>query len=304
MATSSSVKLLNTMEFCKKLNFERSSANGNFGEPAFTSANIVAQTMMGPPFSWRWNRYITGFITTAGQQDYTLFNYLASTTVRQGWFTVDDAGNCQRCSTPGTTGASTPTWNHTLSGSTTDGSVVWVNMGFISSEAYGSYSFNWIENSSVQYTFQGNPTWIEMSSKIDLSLDSAQARPRFISAQIDDGNGNITFRLMSVPDQAYPVYLTLQGKPPIFKSVNQYWSPIPDEYSRIYTWGFLSLMFMFADDARFAETNGKFIAAMLSSHEGLTETEINIFLQQWQAVTGQPQTNMIKAQQGRQGAGA
>lgn len=304
MASSSSVQLLNTIEWAKKLNFQRSLATGNFLEPALTSANIIAQTLMGAPFSWRWNRYIVGFITVPGQQDYTIFNYLPSTSVKLGWFTIDDAGNCQKCTTAGTTGSSNPTWNHITTGTTTDGSVTWTNMGLVLTEAVGSYSFNWVENSSVQDTIQGTPTWFEMSSKMVLGLDSIQSRPRYIAAQIDDGLGNITFRLMSTPDTAYSVAITVQGKPPIFTKLSQTWAPIPDEYSRIYSWGFLSLMYMFSDDARFAEANGKFIAALLSSHQGLDQTQVNIFLQQWQAVTGQPQSNQIVLQQGRQAAGA
>src|SRR5271170_495752 len=122
MAVSSSTTLLQTVEWAKKFNFQRQLAIGNFLEPAVTSANLVVQTILGPPFAWRWNRFIIGFITTPGQQDYTLFNYLPSTAVKLGWFTIDDAGNCQKCTTAGTTGSSAPSWNHTVNGTTTDGS--------------------------------------------------------------------------------------------------------------------------------------------------------------------------------------
>jgi hypothetical protein len=40
-------------------------------EPALTSANIVIQTMLQPPFRWRWNRNTVTFsITGAGGSDY------------------------------------------------------------------------------------------------------------------------------------------------------------------------------------------------------------------------------------------
>jgi hypothetical protein len=74
MASSSTNTLLRTIEWTKKLNFGRRSAIGNFLEPAMTSANTVMQTMLGAPFAWRWNRVVTGFITTPGQQDYTLLS--------------------------------------------------------------------------------------------------------------------------------------------------------------------------------------------------------------------------------------
>jgi hypothetical protein len=303
MAASSSITLLQTMEFAKKFNFSRASAIGNFGEPALTSANTVLQTIVGAPFAWRWNRAIIGFVTAAGQQDYTIFNYLPSTAVKLGWFTIDDAGNSQKCTTAGTTGSSAPTWNHTLSGVTSDGSVTWTNMGKVLLEATGSYTFAWIENSSVQDTIQGNPVWKEMESKIVLGLESAQSRPGFIAAQIDDGLGNITFRLLATPDTTYPVAITIQQKPPLFTSVNQTWDPIPDEYSHIYNWGFLAMMWMFADDPRYQQANDKFITSLLATHDGLTQTQLNIMLQNWPMLSGQQTYMATTQQQGTQARG-
>jgi hypothetical protein len=297
MAASSSIKLLNTSEWAKKFNFGRTNANNDFLEPALTSANTVAQTILGAPFSWRWNRVLSGFVTVAGQQDYTLFNYTATTLVKLGWNTIDDAGNAQVCTTPGTTGGGAPTWSHTLGGVTTDGSVVWTNLGPILPTAQGSYTFAWMETQSVKDPIKG---WVELNSKISLGLDSTQGRPTFISAQSDDGLGNVTFRLMSCPDQAYPIAVTMQQKPPIFTKLSQTWAPIPDEYSHIYNWGFLSLMWLFADDPRFATANQKFIAALLGTAEGLTETEKNIFLNTWFSITGQPNANMQRQGQGFQ----
>lgn len=304
MAASSSITLLQTMEWAKKFTFQRQSAIGDFLEPAMTSANTIMQTLMGAPFQWRWNRTVLGFVTAANQQDYTVFNYLSSTAVKLGWFTIDDAGFCQKCTTAGSTGASAPSWVHNVGSTTTDGTVVWTNMGLVGAESKGSYTFAWIENSSVQDTVQSAPSWIEMSSKIVLGLESKTGRPMFISAQFDDGLGNVTFRLMTTPDKAYPVAITVQQKPPLFTKTSQTWAPIPDEYSHIYNWGFLSLMWLFADDPRFSIGNSKFITSLLSSHHGLTETQINIFLQQWFAVTGQPQSNAINMQQAAQGRGA
>lgn len=291
------------MEWAKKLNFGRQSALGNFLEPALTSANIVMQTILGAPFSWRWNRVVTGFVCVAGQQDYTIFNYAASTAVTKGWFAVDDAGNSQLCTTAGITGASAPTWNHTKTGTTTDGTVTWTNLGPIGVPVSQTYSLGWIETTSVNDVGLSTPAWKEIETKLCLALDSHQNRPRFIGAQSDDGNGNVTFRLMTAPDQAYPVAITLQQKPTVLTSVNQSWAPIPDDYSRLYNWGFLSLMWLFADDPRFAVANQKFVAQLLSTSEGLTETERNIFLSNWQALTGQPVADSNKMQQGTQARG-
>lgn len=298
MAASSSLKLLNTMEWAKRLNFNRSSALGNFMEPALTSANTVLQTVVGAPFAWRWNRVVTGFISTAGQQDYTLINWNTVTVVKLGWLLVDANGNSQSVTTAGTTGSVLPTFNNTKGATTTDGSVTWTNLGSIGSSVSSTYNLAWIETSSVMDL--NNTKWFEMQSKLSLGQDSNQARPINVSAQGDDGQGNITFRLMPVPDQAYPVTLTLQKKPPLFTGVNQSWSPVPDEYSHIYNWGFLALMWLFADDPRFSVANQKFVTQLLGANQGLTQTQINIFLNNWQAITGQPLANQASLQQGFQ----
>lgn len=301
MPASSTITLLGTMEWAKKLNFGRGSGVGNYLEPALTSANTVLQMITGAPFSWRWNRGVIGFVTVAGQQDYTVFNYLASTAVKVGWYTVDDAGNSQKCTTAGTTGSTAPTWTHTLGGTTTDGSAIWTNMGTLNyPNVSATYTFGWVETSSVQ---DSNSKWWEMSSKLTLGLESSQGRPGYISAQSDDGLGNVTFRLMSSPSAASPVVITIQQKPPLFTSLNQKWAPVPDEYSHIYNWGFLSMMWLFADDPRFGTANQKFVSQLLGSAEGLTETQVNIFLNNWQSITGQSMSNTDKMQQGYQARG-
>jgi hypothetical protein len=105
---------------------------------------------------------------------------------------------------------------------------------------------------------------------------------------------------MPTPNKAYPVSVIIQQKPPVFSGVTQSWSPIPDEYSHIYNWGFLALMYMFADDGRFQMANQKFVAQLLGSNQGLTDTQINVFLNNWQALTGQPMAKQMAQQQGYQ----
>jgi hypothetical protein len=305
MATST-ITLLDTIEWSKRFNFRRPIALGNGLEPALSNANIVLQTILGAPFAWRWNRVVTGFITTPGQQDYFLFNWQPSTPVQLGWLTVDTFGNSQVVTTAGTTDTAAPTWNATTGGTTTDGTAVWTNLGSINTPVSQTYNFGFIETSSIQSIVTLSPfvgKWIELTSQICLGLDSSITRPSKISAQADDGNGNITFRLMSVPDIAYPVAITIQQKPALFTKLSQTWGPIPDEYSRIYNWGFLALAWMFGDDPRFGMANQKFITQLLSVNEGLTETERNIFLGNWEMITGQPTFNQNRMSQGEQARG-
>ncbi len=308
---NSSFTLLNTMEWAKRLNFGRRSAIGNFLEPALTGANLIMQTVLGPPFEWYWNRVVTGLICTPGQQDYKIVNWQASTAYAKGILCVDSNGNCQQVTTAGTSGSGLPSWNVTTGGTTTDNGVTWTNLGPILGatsvaqpiSVSSTYTMGFVEHASVLDITSTPNKWVQITNMMDLARDSAQGRPRFVSAQADDGNGNITFRVMPVPDKAYPVTITLQQKPLIFTSVNQTWTPIPDEYQRIYTWGFLSLMWAFADDPRFTQANQKFVAQLLATAEGLDETKKNIFLQGWQAITGQPVENAARMQQGGQARG-
>ena len=52
------------------------------GEPAITTANVIMQSIMGPPLTWPWNRTnaVAAFQTTQGISDYTInlptFGYL------------------------------------------------------------------------------------------------------------------------------------------------------------------------------------------------------------------------------------
>jgi hypothetical protein len=62
---------------------------------------------------------------------------------------------------------------------------------------------------------------------------------------------------------------------------------MPDFMQYIYSWGFLALIWMFADDNRFQIANQKFTAGLLARAEGLTEEERNIFLNGWNNLTGQ-----------------
>lgn len=292
MASASTITILGSLEWIKRFTFLRPSAIGNFLEPALTSANTIVQTILGPPFYWRWNRVVTGFVAKAGQQDYTLFNWKPTFAVNLLYVLVDSNGFSQAVTTAGPTGATIPSFNATPGGTTTDGTAVWTNMGSINTPVSTTYNFAWIETVSLQVT---NPqtagvTWKEIKAKITLAQDEQTARPGFIAAQLDNGNGDMTFRLMPCPDQAYPVSITIQQQPPVFTEanggINQTWAPIPDEYSMIYNWGMLALMLFYADDPRFQTANNKFVASLLSTHQGLTDTEKNIFLNNWQSISG------------------
>lgn len=237
MASIATKKILDSMEWAKKMNFGRRSAIGDYLEPALTSANIIMQTILGPPFEWWWNNEVKTFTCVPGQQDYV------------------------------------------------------VNIP----------EFGRIQTASVQQVGLATNNWMQLQVKNSLALDATAGRPQFICPVTQNpATGDMTFRLMPTPDKAYPVSVQIQMAAPLLASVNGLWSPIPDYMMYVYNWGFLALMYMFADDPRFTTANQKFVAHLLGAAEGLTEQQKDIFRNNWNNLTS---ADMQRTQQGIQARG-
>jgi hypothetical protein len=162
-------------------------------------------------------------------------------------------------------------------------------------------NFGFIESASAT---SGNTTFAFKEVKQELTIGTEPARPQSIAAQFDDNAGNITFRCLPVPDKAYVVTVTYQQAPPaLFSALSTTWTPIPDKYSYIYNYGFLALTMAYDDDPRFPLFNQKFVAHLLGTQQGLTETERNLFIDTWNLIARQEALMGIKTQQGRQALG-
>lgn len=210
-------------------------AIGTNNEPAMTNANIVQQTILGPPFCWAWNRNSTTFQTTAGTQDYT---------------------------------------------------VSLTNFGFPEKAT----------------TTDSNNVVKEMEVVDCLAIDSRQGRPDFISYQLDNNNGSITFRLLKVPNGVYTITIIYQQKVTLLQNLTDTWS-IPDEYEYVFDYGFLSLALSQADDPRVQLYNQKFVSALIALNRGLSDMDKNIFIGNWMALTRQESNESLKTQQGVQARG-
>jgi hypothetical protein len=81
------------------------------------------------------------------------------------------------------------------------------------------------------------------------------------------------------------------------------WAPIPDSYSDIYNNLFLGEAFAAVDDARSQIYRQRGVAAFLAKAEGLTDTQKNIFAQQWMAQGREQSSVVLKLQQGVQAKG-
>jgi hypothetical protein len=92
--------------------------------------------------------------------------------------------------------------------------------------------------------------------------------------------------------------ITMQQQPTLFTGTNQTWAPVPDRYSKIYHFGFLALTLLFAGDERWQWANQMFVTSLLSTVEGLSETEKNIFMNSWNATINSVQIQGQRLQQG------
>jgi len=78
MASSTSITIQNTLDWLTAFILQRPTigiGNSPGGlEPALTTANMVMQMILQPPFVWSWNRTVltTAFTTSAGVSDYSV----------------------------------------------------------------------------------------------------------------------------------------------------------------------------------------------------------------------------------------
>lgn len=156
----------------------------------------------------------------------------------------------------------------------------------------------------IEFATMKNPTTnktelipaIYNTTPIGESIDAQ--KPTGISAQLDDGAGNITFRFNGVPDIAYTVIVTYQKAPVPFTALSDTWTTIPDRLQYVYNQGFLARALESKGDPRAQQAKIAFAAALLGNAEGLTETEKNFFLARFLDNTAQIQATTLKTQQG------
>jgi hypothetical protein len=148
---------------------------------------------------------------------------------------------------------------------------------------------------------KGNVKEIEV--RLGLAAESAVKRPSSVSAQLMETDGDVTFRLNTIPDQLYTLDGIYQKAPVLMSSMANTWSPIPDHLSYIYDWGFLSFVSLLTKDARFPIFGSRFTSHLLGAQEGLTALQRNIFLGNFLEVMTQTGRAQMTTQQGVQARG-
>ncbi len=133
----------------------------------------------------------------------------------------------------------------------------------------------WLEKAVV--TDANGKIW-ELEISLCLADTSSPGRPLHLAVQLEDEAGNTTFRLDQIPAAGLTVKLIYQKRATPFTSVNSLWAPVPDQFSNLYTSLFLALAFEQSDDARFAAQQQMALKQLLGTVQGLSETQLNVFM--------------------------
>ena len=155
-------------------------------------------------------------------------------------------------------------------------------------------NFGWIEK-AVAYDPSSAYAAFELQVELIKGLETDTNQPARISAQYDDDAGNITFRIFPAPDQIYNIVVDYQKSAPLFTSLTQTWSPIPDYLSFIYNEGFQAKAFEYSNDPRFMSSMQLFLTDVAANNVGLDQTQKNI----WMADKLNSIRQMSVVQQGR-----
>lgn len=227
---SSSLTLDDMTRYVRRFVFNNPLIYSGTNDPARNMANWVRNTILQPPFAWRWNRATTTITLIAGTQDYQ---------------------------------KNLPT-------------------------------FGWLESATAIDTVDTPNLAVKMQISLNDETEIAESQPSRIAARLDDGNGNITFRVTPPPTANFTVAnLTYQNASPKFVNMSDTWAPIPDYFSNIYQMGMLAKAYEFTGDERYAPTLQMFIRSLVAANGGLTETQVNIFSAEF-AITPLTTQNMAQ----------
>jgi hypothetical protein len=290
---------------------------GTQGEPLVSSANLVRMSLLSPPLTWAWNRAEDSSTSTvAGTQDYTIslsnFGFLEKvslTDANNNTYEVKDVYNNAPLSmtTTATSGSiggrSRPTACSVLV--STSGTSIKLRMMPVPDAIYtinltyqlAPVLFTPNVVSSVGNALAGNTTY---TGTFVSSLFVAGQAAMIIGCSSAVNNG--TFTIVSCNSSSLVVAnaVGVSESESAAYAINSSWYPIPDYYSDIYNWLYLSEVLSVNDDARSQIYRQRGVAAFLAKSTGLTETQRNAFIQQWQNYNRENQSVTLQLQRGTQ----
>lgn len=214
---------------------------GTGSEPALSSANMVIDTILGPPFKWAFNRNNANITLTQGTQDYSQ--------------TLTDFGFLERATVIPITGSG-------------------------------------LKQTEIKDVYNNEAGPIETN----------QARPNALYVQLNNPAApSQSFRFVAAPDQAYTATLFYQKIPVHMTGTSSGWSGIPDVYENVYNSLFIAEMFELAgNEQKGAYYRQRGVMSLLALAEGLTDTDKNLFLEQYLGRDAQMLSRQLRTQQGNQ----
>lgn len=315
---ASTITLGGSINYTQTYGGWRGLALGTSNEPAITCANIVMQTILGAPFCWNWNRSSVTFLTTAGTQDYSTpaatfgfiekASYVLAASITQTSLTSNIATYTAANSfVQGTTVTITGCTNNAVFNVTNGTIVTASSTQFTIAITHGDIApASESAGVAILTSIQTAGSRTEISNTLNvIGAGAEQGTPSFVAAQLDDNAGNITFRVLPVPDTVYQVTVIFQKRiPALMSSTSATWAPIPDHYSYIYQNGFTAMIMAYFNDHRWPQFSGKFLAGLLGAAEGLSEDQKNIFARNWYNRLAEEQATNLRTTQGIQSYGA
>lgn len=286
------------------------------GEPAVSVATLIRNSLLSPPLAWPWNRKEDSSTSTvAGTQDYVIpivdFGFaekVSLTDVNGNVYELKDIyNNLPLSATTSTINArSRPMAVSILI--VTPGTSIKIRFMQVPDQIY-----------TINVTYQAAPvpfTQNTLTAAGSASAGNTAYTGTFTTSLFPTGQSamilgfinavnNGTFTIVSCTSTTLTVANPsgVTETTPAF-AINVSWSPIPDYYSDIYNWLFLSESFSADDDpARAQIYRQRGVAAFLAKAEGLTEMQKNAFIQQWLNYTRETQQTGLRLQQGSQARG-
>ncbi len=320
---ASNIPLKTTIQIASRYLYNAPLLYVNSGALAYSLGDEVRQFLLSPPFVWRWNRAeITPITCLAGKSDYSV-NVPDFGFIERAWIAFPPQGGNSMNILTATRSANVVTLvvggNPVLYGFGGGQTITVANVTDGTFNGYQAFQITSITANTISYAQTGtnstttggvvinynststNPQFTkELEVSNSLAQETVLGQPAFISVVEDDNNGNITFRLMMIPDQNYTLYVIYQKSAPSFSSTEDTWEPIPDYMSYLYNKGFLAKAYEYKGDERFAYTWQEFMKLVVSANEGLSETQKNIFLE-GKINTAREQGTLAANQQARQG---
>ena len=287
---------------------------GTGSEPSISIASMIRNSILNAPMTWSWNRFEDSSVTTTTvDQDYSVpltnFGFLETVSL------TDPKGNIQQVKDIyNTTALSKNTQTQRPSAAcviaNTPGTSIKIRFNSVPDQIYKvnltyqgiAVQFGPFVVNSAGNAAGGNTAYVGIFTPASFPANATATIAGFTTA----GN-NGTFLVVSCTS----TILTVANVGGVSETpaggataINGSWAPIPDQYSDVYNNLYLAEAFQAAsEDAEAARYRQRGVAALLAKAEGLTQTQINIFRQQWLARDSESAAVALRTQQGNAARG-